>query len=94
VSVLLRNCCPFSAGICPDVGELEKGLICLVNTVKLDLTLVDVYIIKSKAYYFFNFRVLERKCVKSETRPDRPKSCFKFEACHFDFGSSKLFQSA
>ena len=45
----------------PNVGELYKGLICLVSAVKIDLTLIDVYIIRDKAYYFFNFRVLERK---------------------------------
>ena len=41
-----------------DGGELEKGLICDVNAIKLGLTLIHVYCIKSKAYYFFNFRVL------------------------------------
>jgi hypothetical protein len=30
----------------------------LVNAVKLDLSLIDVYIIKNKAYYFFNFKVI------------------------------------
>jgi hypothetical protein len=58
---LQRLDCPFEVVVIQDVGELEKGLICLVNAVKLDLTLLDVYIIKSKAYYFFNFRVLGRK---------------------------------
>jgi hypothetical protein len=53
--------CPFEVLVISDVGELHKGLICLVNAVKLDLTLIDVYIIKDKAYYFFNFRVLGRK---------------------------------
>jgi hypothetical protein len=58
---LQRLDCPFSVVVISDVGELYKGLICLVNAVKLDLSLIDVYIIKNKAYYFFNFRVLERK---------------------------------
>ena len=58
---LQRLHCPFEVLVIQDVGELYKGLICLVNAVKLDLTLVDVYIIRDKAYYFFNFRVLERK---------------------------------
>ena len=53
--------CPFEVLVIQDVGELHKGLICLVNAVKLDLTLIDVYIIGNKAYYFFNFRVLGRK---------------------------------
>ena len=56
-----RLYCPFEVVVIQDVGDLYKGLICLVNAVKIDLTLVDVYIIRNKAYYFFNFRVLERK---------------------------------
>ena len=52
---------PFEVIVVQDVGELYKGLICLVSAVKIDLSLIDVYIIKNKAYYFFNFRVLERK---------------------------------
>jgi hypothetical protein len=58
---LRRLQCPFEVLVIQDVGELYKGLICLVNAVKLDLSLIDVYIIHNKAYYFFNFRVLGRK---------------------------------
>ena len=58
---LQRLQCPFEVLVIQNVGELHKGLICLVNAVKIDLTLIDVYIIRNKAYYFFNFRVLERK---------------------------------
>jgi hypothetical protein len=58
---LQRLQCPFEVMVILDVGELYKGLICLVNAVKLDMNLIDVYIIKNKAYYFFNFRVLGRK---------------------------------
>jgi hypothetical protein len=53
--------CPFEVLVIQNVGELHKGLICLVSAVKIDLTLIDVYIIRNKAYYFFNFRVLQRK---------------------------------
>jgi hypothetical protein len=59
--LLQRLDCPFEVLVITDVGELRKGLICLVNAVKLDISLIDVYIIRNKAYYFFNFRVLERK---------------------------------
>ena len=55
---LQRLQCPFEVLVISDVGELKKGLICLVNAVKLGLSLIDVYIIGNKAYYFFNFRVL------------------------------------
>jgi hypothetical protein len=59
--LLQRLDCPFEVVVITDVGELYKGLVCPVSAVKMDLTLIDVYIIRSKAYYFFNFRVLERK---------------------------------
>ena len=58
---LQRLQCPFVVVVISDVGELYKGLICLVSAVKIDLSLIDVYIIRNKAYYFFNFRVLGRK---------------------------------
>lgn len=57
---LQRLDCPFEVMVIQDVGELYKGLICLVSADKIDLTLIDVYIIRNKAYYFFNFRVLQR----------------------------------
>ena len=58
---LQRLDCPFSVIVISDVGELYKGLICLVSAVKIDISLIDVYIIKNKAYYFFNFRVIGSK---------------------------------
>ena len=58
---LQRLQCPFEVVVISNVGELYKGLICLVSAVNIDLTLIDVYIIRDKAYYFFNFRVLQRK---------------------------------
>ena len=58
---LQRLQCPFEVIVIQDVGELFKGLICLVSAVKIALTLIDVYFIRDKAYYFFNFRVLQRK---------------------------------
>ena len=58
---LQRLDCPFEVVVIQNVGELKKGFYCLVYAVLLDLSLTDVYIIKNKAYYFFNFRVLQRK---------------------------------
>ena len=58
---LERLDCPFEVLVIQDVGELYKGLKCLVSAVKMDLLLIDVYIIRNKAYYFFNFRVIGRK---------------------------------
>lgn len=66
---LHRYVCPFEVLVITDVGELIKGLICLVMAVKMDLTLIDVYIINGKAYYFFNFRILDKNI---KTRNDAP----------------------
>ena len=62
---LQRFSCPFLVIAVKDIGEIKKDLICPVNAVKLDLNLMDVYIIQNRAYYFFNFRVLERKDTNS-----------------------------
>lgn len=53
--------CPFYVVAVLDVGELTKGLICLVFAVKLDSNLMDVYIIEDKAYYHYNFRLVVTK---------------------------------
>ena len=55
---LERISCPFTVIPIRDVGELQKGLKYAVNAVKLSPELVDVYIIRYKAYYHFNFRLL------------------------------------
>ena len=53
-----RLSCPFDVIPIRDVGELKKGLTYAVSQVKLAPNLIDVYIIKDKAYYHFNFRLL------------------------------------
>ena len=55
---LERISCPFTVITVRDVGELYKGLKYAVSQVKLAPNLIDVYIIKDKAYYHFNFRLL------------------------------------
>ncbi|MBW1613258.1 MAG: hypothetical protein JRJ57_04650 [Deltaproteobacteria bacterium] len=55
---LERVSCPFVVIPIRNVGELQKGLKYAVNAVKLSPGLIDVYIIKYKAYYYFNFRLL------------------------------------
>lgn len=72
---LQRYDCPFEVIVITDVGELFKNLICLVKAVKMDLTLMDVYIIGNKAYYFFNFRILD-KDRRLGNRTNRPETCF------------------
>ena len=56
-----------------DLVKLEKGLICLVHAVKLELSLIDVYIIRIKptttlisGYYSANEGI-------PDIRPNRPE---------------------
>ena len=57
---LERINCPFVVVAIRDIGELEKGLKYAVLAVKLSPELIDVYIVKLKAYYYFNFRLIGR----------------------------------
>jgi hypothetical protein len=51
--------CPFAVVTIRPVGEFHKGAICIVSEIKMDLNLLDVYIIRNKAYYYFNFKLVE-----------------------------------
>ena len=57
---LERLYCPFYVLVVVDVHILKKGSVKTVKAVKMSLELIDVYIIESKAYYHFNFRLLDR----------------------------------
>jgi len=52
---LERIYCPFKVEVIKDVAELNKGQIKAVDTIKMSLELVEVYVIESKGYYWFNF---------------------------------------
>ncbi len=58
---LERLCCPFYVRVIVSVHPLKKGSVKTVKAVKMSIELVDVYVIESKAYYFFNFRLLGPK---------------------------------
>jgi len=57
---LERIYCPFVVVAIRDIGDLRKGLKYVVIAVKLSPELIDVYIVKFKAYYHFNFRLIGR----------------------------------
>jgi len=61
IGCLERLYCPFYVRVIVDVHPLEKGSVKAVKAVKMSIELIDVYIIESKAYYFFNFRILGPK---------------------------------
>jgi len=56
---LRRLYCPFKVIVIRDVHLLKAGDIKAVIAVKIAPNLVDVYIIESKAYYYYNFRIIK-----------------------------------
>ena len=56
---LRRLVCPFMVLVIVDVPPLKKGQEKIVITVKVAENLVDVYIIKDRAFYYYNFRILD-----------------------------------
>lgn len=51
--------CPFPVIATRDVGELKKDSVCIVREIKMSFNLLDVYIIRNRAYYYYNFELLE-----------------------------------
>lgn len=60
IGQLERLYCPFYVLVVVDVHILKKGSVKAVKAVKMSLELIDVYIIESKAYYHYNFLLLDR----------------------------------
>jgi len=57
---LRRLYCPFMVIVIQDVHFLKAGDIKAVIAVKIAPDLVDVYIIEAKAYYHYNFRIINK----------------------------------
>lgn len=55
---LLELYCPFRVKVKQDIGDLNKGIIKEVTSVKLATNLKTVFIIDCKAYYFNYFDIL------------------------------------
>jgi hypothetical protein len=55
---LTRIYCPFRARVVIPVGIYEKGMIVLVEAVKMTEDLRDVFVIGGKAYFLKYFRIL------------------------------------
>lgn len=55
---LERINCPFLVRVIISVPPLKVGDVESVTEVKLSMELIDVYIIKGKAYYHFNFSII------------------------------------
>lgn len=50
--------CPFKVRVITDVGNLEKGDIEFVESIRLTIKIITVYIINNSAYYYFHFDII------------------------------------
>ena len=55
---LARLYCPFNVVVIGLLPDLKVGDIVWVEAVKMTVTLKDVYIIRGKAYYVWNFKIM------------------------------------
>ena len=55
---LERINCPFLVRVIISVPPLKSGEVESVTEVKISMDLIDVYIIKGRAYYHFNFSII------------------------------------
>ena len=50
--------CPFKVRVINDVGNLEKGDIEFVESVRITIKIITVYMIDNSAYYYFHFDIV------------------------------------
>lgn len=50
--------CPFRVKVNQDIGSLKKGDIEFVESVKITIKVITIYIIKETAYYYFYFDII------------------------------------
>ena len=57
-NILKRLFCPFEVQVVHDIGALQKGQIVYVDEIKVTIELKTVFIIDTKAYYYYHFEIL------------------------------------
>ena len=57
-NILKRLFCPFEVEVVQDIGTLKKGQIVYVDEIKVTIELKTVFIIDTKAYYYYHFEIL------------------------------------
>ena len=55
---LKKLSCPFKVKVTNNVGNLMKGDVELVESVKITVKIITVYIINKSAYYYFHFEII------------------------------------
>ena len=52
---LVRLNVPFTVLVVREVPGLRKGDLGSVTAIKMDLKLIDIYVVKGRPYYYYNF---------------------------------------
>ena len=55
---LIELACPFLVLVIKDVGELKMNTKIQVDKVKISSSMITVFIIKEKAYYYYHFKII------------------------------------
>ena len=58
-NLLKKLFCPFQVVVKHQIGELEKGEVVRVNSVKVTAKLKTVYLVKGRFYYYDHFEILD-----------------------------------
>ena len=57
-NILKRLFCPFEVQVVQHIGTLQKGQIVYVDEIKVTIDLKTVFIIDTKAYYYYHFEIV------------------------------------
>ena len=57
-NTLIKLHCPFEVKILQDIGALKKGQFVFVDEIKVTIELKTVFIIDTKAYYYYHFEIV------------------------------------
>ncbi|WP_281227593.1 hypothetical protein [Flavobacterium aquiphilum] len=57
-NTLLKLYCPFEVKVVHDIGALKTGQFVFVEEIKVTIELKTVFIIDTKAYYYYHFDIV------------------------------------
>ena len=57
-NILKRLFCPFEVQVLQDIGTLKTGQFVFVEEIKVTIELKTVFIIDTKAYYYYHFEII------------------------------------
>lgn len=57
-NTLTKLYCPFEVQVLKDIGTLKTGQYVFVEEIKVTIELKTVFIIDTKAYYYFHFQIV------------------------------------